>query len=135
MSDCIFCKINNKEIPADIIFEDDKLSVFLDMKPVHPGHTLIVTKKHYANIEEMPEEDLIAIIKMVKKVGKILKEKLDYKGYNVISNNDPVAGQSVFHSHFHVVPRVAGDSFNFLDQKDYKEGEMAEYHNKIKSAF
>jgi len=134
MPDCIFCKINAKKIPVDIIFEDEKLAVFLDMKPVHPGHTLIISKKHYANLEELPEEELIAMIKMVKKIGKIVKQNLGYEGYNVVVNNDPVALQTVHHCHFHVIPRVADDGFKFLDQKEYKEGEQAKYHNKIKSA-
>ncbi len=137
MPDCIFCKIVDGGIPIDEakIFEDDQLIVFLDQLPVHPGHTLITTKKHYANLEETPEEDLVAIIKMVKKVGKIIKDNLGYEGYNVVVNNDPVALQTVEHSHFHVVPRVANDGFRFLKQKEYKEGEREEYLKKIKEAF
>ena len=136
-ADCIFCKIVDGEIPIDEakIYEDDQLIVFLDQAPVHPGHALVTTKKHYANLEETPDEVLANIIKMVKKVGKIIKKNLGYEGYNVVVNNDPVALQTVQHSHFHVIPRVANDGFRFLKQTEYKEGEKKEYAEKIKQAF
>ncbi|MEI6528838.1 MAG: HIT family protein [Candidatus Falkowbacteria bacterium] len=120
---CIFCKIVNHEIPCHLIYEDDKTLVFLDIKPVNPGHLLVLPKMHYANIEETPADVLADIILVVKKMGKLLKDKLGVLGYNVMENNDPIAGQGVPHLHFHVIPRHEGDGHVQWPQSDYAEGE------------
>lgn len=119
---CIFCKIINKEIPAEQVYEDEKTLAFLDIKPVHPGHTLVIPKKHAANLEEIDVDDLQALIFIVKKIGKMLKDKLGVPGYNVVVNNDPVAGQEVPHLHFHIIPRHFDDNLKVLPQnEDNKE--------------
>ena len=120
---CIFCKIVNKEIPAKIILENDLTMSFLDIKPVNPGHSLVIPKKHYSTIEEIPEKDLIAVTLMLKEVAKKIKDNLNYPGYNVQLNNDKVAGQEVSHLHFHIIPRLEGDGLKLWPQKDYEEGE------------
>lgn len=130
--DCIFCKIVNGEIPSYKVYEDDNTLAFLDIAPVNPGHTLVIPKKHYANFEEIPEEDLCELIKVVKKVGQSIKEGLGVEGYNVMENNDPIAGQIIPHIHFHVIPRLGGDGLKLWRQSEYKEGEAEETLNKIK---
>jgi len=120
---CIFCKIINQEIPSHRVYEDSQVLAFLDIKPVNPGHTLVVPKKHYQNIEEISETDLASLMAVVKKVGGLLKSKLGVAGYNVTCNNDPVAGQIVPHLHFHVVPRHAGDGCLSWEQHNYREQE------------
>ncbi|MBI4779547.1 HIT family protein, partial [Candidatus Falkowbacteria bacterium] len=99
---CIFCKIIAGEIPSYKVYEDDRILAILDINPVNPGHTLVVPKKHFVNIEEADEETLCQVIKTVKKVGFSLKNNLGAPGYNVQVNNDPVAGQAVPHLHFHI---------------------------------
>jgi histidine triad (HIT) family protein len=121
--DCIFCKIIAGEIPSFKVYEDKSVLAFLDIAPVNLGHTLIVPKKHYANIEEIPEEDLCKLMKAVKKVGAMVKNGLGAKGYNVNENNDPVAGQIIPHLHFHVIPRRQGDGLKLWPQGEYGEGE------------
>lgn len=120
---CIFCKIINQDIPHHKVYEDDKVLVFLDIKPVNPGHLLVLPKMHCANIEETPEDILVDMVKVIKKMGKLLKDKLGVAGYNVTENNDPVAGQGVPHLHFHVIPRHEGDGHVSWPQSDYAEGE------------
>ena len=130
--DCIFCKIIAGEIPSYKVYEDEFTLAFLDINPVNPGHTLVIPKKHFANIEEADEETLCRVIKTVKKIGESLKKNLATPGYNVLENNDPAAGQVVPHLHFHVVPRNLNDALNLWPQKIYKDNEAQEVLNKIK---
>jgi len=85
---CIFCKIIAGEIPSYKVYEDDKIFAFLDIKPVNPGHILVVPKKHYQNMEEVSDNDLQALILVVKKLGAALKNKLGVVAYNIQENND-----------------------------------------------
>jgi histidine triad (HIT) family protein len=128
---CIFCKIVEKKLPAYRIYEDDISLAFLDIAPVNPGHTLVIPKNHYANLEEIPEEELKELIATVKIVGLMLKDNLGIPGYNLIVNNDPVAGQEIAHLHFHLVPRREGDSLALWPQGKYSEGEAEEVSKKI----
>ncbi len=130
---CIFCKIVEKKIPAKIIFDDEKTLAFLDIKPVNPGHILVIPKKHYSSIEEISEEDLCAVISLLKKMGKRIKEKLGYEGYNVNLNNDKIAGQEISHLHFHLIPRRRNDGLKLWPQEEYKEGEADEILSKLTS--
>lgn len=129
---CIFCQIISGTIPAYKIYEDEKSLAFLDIKPIHPGHILVISKKHVANLEEIKEEDLQAVMITVKKMGKLIKEKLNYEGYNILLNNDPVANQEIYHLHFHLIPRVEGDALNSWPSGKYNEGEAEEILNKFK---
>lgn len=130
---CVFCKIISREIPAYIVYEDEKVLAFLDQRPTSLGHTLVVPKSHYANLEEISEEDLAALMLAVKKVGRLLKDKLGIAGYNVNENNDPVAGQVVNHLHFHVIPRAENDGLKLWEGKEYKPGEVESLISKLTS--
>jgi len=130
---CIFCKIIANEIPSHKVYEDDKTLAILDIKPVNKGHALVMPKKHYANLEEIDEADLTAVILIVKKIGGWLKAKLGVEGYNVTINNDPVAGQIVQHLHFHVIPRHKGDGHIQWMQSEYEPGEAEEIAKKLRS--
>ncbi|MFA6170851.1 MAG: HIT family protein [Patescibacteria group bacterium] len=132
--DCIFCKIIAGQIPSYKVYEDEKTLAFLDINPVNPGHVLVVPKEHFANMEDVPEDILCAVIKTVKKVGKAIKEGLGAEGYNITENNDPVAGQIVPHIHFHVIPRIEGDGLHLWPQKKYGEGEAEAVRDKINGA-
>jgi histidine triad (HIT) family protein len=130
---CVFCKIINQEIPCHKVYEDEKTLAFLDIKPVNPGHMLVIPKTHYLNIEAVSPEDLCALILTVKKMGARLKEKLGVAGYNVSENNDPVSGQVIPHLHFHIVPRHAGDGHVLWPQSEYGEGEAEKIAEKLRS--
>jgi histidine triad (HIT) family protein len=104
MSDCIFCKIAHGEIPADKIYEDDKVIVFNDINPQSPVHFLVIPKEHISSIKEIDENNVSIISHIVLIIKKIAKEKgLDEKGYRIINNCGEYGGQTVEHLHFHVL--------------------------------
>lgn len=106
---CVFCKIINGEIPAFKVYENDYVVCFLDINASSTGHTLVVPKKHIENMFDLDEENAIEIIKAVKVVTSILKEKLSVEAVNIINNSGELAGQTVMHIHFHVIPRYKND--------------------------
>jgi len=130
--DCIFCKIISGEIPSYKVYEDEFTLAILDINPLNPGHVLVLPKKHVVNIEAADETTLCQIVRIVKKAGESLKKNLNAPGYNVLVNNDPVAGQVVPHLHFHVAPRTLDDGLKLWPQKKYKPGEAEAVLNKIK---
>lgn len=109
MDDCIFCKIANGEIPSATIYEDDDFRVILDLGPAADGHALVIPKKHYANVYEIPDELAGKAMIVAKKVVSYLKDALPCDGYNIVQNNGESAGQTVFHFHMHLIPRYNGD--------------------------
>src|SRR3989304_760489 len=111
MNECVFCKIIKGELPSDKIYEDEKFLAFLDVTPVNSGHTLLIPKKHFKNLYEMPDEVLCDLGPIIKKVAKAVKEGTDADGINIGMNNDPSAGQIVFHAHVHVIPRLEDDGY------------------------
>ena len=106
---CIFCKITRKEIPSKIIFENDLNLAFLDIFPISKGHTIIISKNHYSNLEDIPESELAELHKVVKLVALIIHKKLRIDGYNIVQNNFSAAGQVVKHFHVHIIPRNSND--------------------------
>ena len=133
--DCIFCKIINGEIPSTKLYEDETVLAILDINPVNEGHTLVMPKEHYENMEVLPEIYLVALAKTVKKVGLALKSGLNIAGYNVVLNNDPIAGQLIPHFHWHVIPRLADDALKVWPQRQYEAPEkMNEVAEKIRQA-
>ena len=108
--DCIFCRIARKEIKTEIIEETDNFMAFPDANPRTKGHTLIVSKKHFVNILDMPASLGNELLDVIKRVAeKRLREGAT--GFNVVANNFPVAGQIVMHAHVHVIPRYKKDEF------------------------
>lgn len=99
----IFSKIIRKEIPADIVFENDKIIAIKDIHPVAPVHLLIIPKVEYKDLQSIPPEDLI-ILGEVGHVAQLLAKQFDItQGYRLLSNNGSAAGQTVFHLHFHLI--------------------------------
>lgn len=106
---CIFCKIANGDIPSATLYEDENFRVILDLGPASKGHALILPKDHYANLLELPEEKTAEAFILAKKMAVKMKEVLRCEGMNVVQNNGPTAGQTVFHFHIHLIPRYEGD--------------------------
>ncbi len=124
---CIFCKIVRGELPSSKVYENDEILAFLDIHPVNLGHTLVIPKKHFENIHETPEDTLVHMIKISKTLATAIKKARNADGINVIMNNDASAGQVIFHSHIHIIPRFKDDGFGVWVGKDkYKEGEKDE---------
>jgi len=133
LDDCIFCKIVAGEISASKIYEDDKILAFLDIKPVNPGHTLIISKDHFADFLQAPDEIICQMTLVTKKIGqKILDSRLG-QGVNITNNIKSAAGQVVNHIHIHVIPRLENDGFELWHGREYAEGEEKKIAEKLKS--
>jgi histidine triad (HIT) family protein len=130
MDNCIFCKLAKGEIPCDKIYEDENLLVFLDIKPVSDGHTLIIPKKHIVWMQEAEDEIISEIFKLVKKLMFALKKGLpcDYVQVSVVGNEIP-------HFHVHLIPRHKEDAFRNFPTKEYQDGEREKIVAKIIEAF
>lgn len=107
--DCIFCKIAAGEIPSATLYEDDDFRVILDLGPASKGHALIIPKEHYSNIYDIEDETAAKAMVLAKKMITKMTEALGCDGYNIVQNNGPCAGQTVFHFHMHLIPRYEGD--------------------------
>mgnify|MGYP000062681979 CR=1 FL=1 len=110
--DCIFCKIANGDIPSKTLYEDEDFRVILDLGPATKGHALILPKEHADNLYELPDETASKVFVLAKKLAMKMKEKLNCDGLNIVQNNGEVAGQTVFHFHMHIIPRIKGDTVN-----------------------
>lgn len=130
---CIFCKIIAEELPASKVYEDTDVLAFLDIKPVNPGHTLVIPKKHFESIHDTPDEMIAKMIIVAKKIAGAVEKNLGAGGVNIGMNNGRLAGQLVFHAHIHVMPRYGKDSFKLWMGKEYQSGERETVAEKIKS--
>ena len=106
---CIFCKIARKDLPAKIVYENEAVLAFLDISPISDGHTIVIPKNHYLNIESIPVEELNKTIEVVKYIATLIHNRLNIDGYNILQNNFRAAGQVVNHFHFHIIPRRLND--------------------------
>ena len=107
--DCLFCKIANGEIPSQKIYEDDYSFAFLDIKPVNPGHVLVIPKEHAQDMFEMSSESWGHVMKVVHKLAPAVLAATNADGINLVMNNRREAGQEVDHAHMHIIPRHADD--------------------------
>lgn len=125
----IFKKIIDEEIPASKVYENESVVAFLDISPVSFGHTLVIPKKEYVWIQDMPDDELATLFIEAKKVLKGIKQALscDYVQISVV-------GKDVPHVHVHLIPRYFDDELSGWQTKKYTGGQMQEYTQKIKSA-
>lgn len=105
----LFLKIISREIPANIIYENEKTLAFLDIHPNTKGHTLVIPKNYSKNLFDISEEDLIEVIKTAKFLAPKIVKAVGADGFNLYQNNEPAAGQVVMHTHFHIIPRFSDD--------------------------
>ena len=101
---CAFCDIAQKEAPASIVYEDEKVIAFMSIRPINIGHTLVVPKKHYENIYEIPEDEVAHLYRVVKKIAHAVQKAVNAEGIRIVQNNGEAAGQVVFHIHVHIIP-------------------------------
>jgi histidine triad (HIT) family protein len=119
LKSCVFCKIVKKEAPASRVYEDEKVVAFLSIQPINIGHTLVVPKKHYENIYEIPEEDIAYLYKIVKKLSFAVHNAIAAEGIRIIQNNGEAAGQVIFHFHVHIIPMKKGSQWaHNLERRD-----------------
>ncbi|MCI1592633.1 MULTISPECIES: HIT family protein [Heyndrickxia] len=128
MSDCIFCKIVNGEIPSAKIYEDEHVMAFIDISQVTKGHTLIIPKIHKENIFELTPDIASHLFEVVPKIANALKKEFNPIGMNLVNNNGEQAGQTVFHFHLHLIPRYGkGDGFGAVWKNNQSEYTQEDY--------
>ncbi len=131
--ECIFCKIVHRQQPAEVLFENRRVLSILDIHPIHYGHALIMPKRHCTDFLSVPDSDLREVTEVTQRVARAMVKTLGLEGFNIFSNNGPVAGQTVFHFHLHVTPRYPHDNIKFvLTLKEYRDGAMAAYATRIR---
>ena len=106
---CIFCRLVAGEIPAAHVYEDELTIAFMDIGQVNPGHVLVASKRHAANLFELTPEEAAAVMQTAQKVASAVRDAFDPPGLTLLQANGPEGGQTVFHFHLHVVPRHADD--------------------------
>ena len=131
--DCLFCNIVSGKIPSEKIYEDEHTFAFLDIKPINPGHVLVVPKNHAQDIWDISSEDFLAVMHTVWKLASVVKESLGADGVNLMMNNGMHAGQLIDHVHVHVIPRCTGDGFKHWTGTPYEKGQEKQVAKKIKA--
>ena len=129
MKDCLFCKIINKEIPSSVVYEDEKISIIMNINPNTNGHLLVLPKEHYTNLMDTPNEIITHSLDVVREtIYPKLKEKIGCEGLTLAQNNE--LGQEIKHYHLHLIPRYQNDNADFTyDKENIKE--VSEIYNKI----
>jgi histidine triad (HIT) family protein len=124
MQDCIFCRIAAGAVPAVKVLETPEVLAFLDLAPVNYGHTLVIPRRHYQDLLDLPDELWSAMGQVSRRVAQALRTAFQAQGFNLGMNNFAAAGQVVFHAHIHVIPRYFTDGLRLFPQESYRPGEM-----------
>ncbi|MGD0449687.1 MAG: HIT family protein [Candidatus Bathyarchaeia archaeon] len=130
---CIFCKIVKKQASSSIIYEDESVMAFLDIRPLNLGHTLVVPKPHFVDIFNIPENELCNIHGVSKLISPAIKKATKADGISIIQQNGKSAGQDIFHFHVHVVPRFEGQRMpSFSELRPVERVKLDEMAKKIR---
>lgn len=129
---CIFCKIVSGEIPSYKIYEDEFTYAFLDIADDVEGHTLIIPKEHCVNTLDAPADILSKVILTVQKIAKHYVDDCGYTGVNIMNANGKDAEQSVFHLHYHIMPRKNGDGRRMWVDHDKLNSDMNSLCEKLR---
>jgi len=133
MGGCTFCKIARNEMDSLILFRNDFVTVFMDINPVSRGHLLVIPNMHFENMNDVEDQYLFEIARQSKKMGVFLENVLGATGFNVLVANGRSAQQSVFHLHFHVIPRYDNDSIDlWFDRRTAKRSDIREVYALLK---
>ena len=108
MSETIFSKILRGEIPCHKVYEDEQVFAFLDINPLSPGHTLVIPKEEVATVDKLSDDSAAAIGRVLPRISRAVLAATGATEFNILQNNGPGAHQAVFHVHFHIIPKVAG---------------------------
>jgi histidine triad (HIT) family protein len=134
MSDCIFCKLVAKEIPATMVHEDEHTFAFMDIGQVNPGHVLVTVKKHADNIFALDDSQAAAAFRTAAQVARAIRAAFAPQGLSVYQANGKAAGQTVFHFHIHLVPRYDADGMELTwPVKNPPREKLVDYAEKIKA--
>ena len=135
MTDCVFCKIVAKQIPATVVHEDGETYAFMDIGQVNPGHVLVAAKAHCENVYALNDSQAAAVFRTVARVARAVRAAFAPPGLSIYQANGKPAGQTVFHFHVHLVPRHDGDGMSLTwPVKNPPREKLEEYAAKIRGA-
>ena len=134
-NNCVFCKIISGEFSSYTLYEDDDFKVIFDINPATYGHALLITKNHYKNLFELDDTVASKALVIAKKVATVLANELQCDGFNLLQNNEEIAGQTIFHFHSHLIPRYKNDNVSLVPATmkidEAKATELSEKINKL----
>jgi histidine triad (HIT) family protein len=134
MSDCVFCKIVARQIPATVVHEDEHTLAFMDLGQVNPGHVLVAVKRHAENLYALDDAQAGAVLRAAARVARAIRDAFAPQGLSVYQANGKAAGQTVFHYHVHLVPRHEGDGMALTwPVKNPPRDKLEEYAAKIRA--
>ena len=135
MAQGIFSRIIAGELPSWKVYEDDRALAILDINPVNKGHVIVLPRRDYPNVYELPEDLFAHLMLVAKRLAPAIKEAVGAGGINITMNNDPAAGQLILdHTHIHIIPRFFGDGHEpWHGRESYEEGEKEKVAEKIKA--
>lgn len=132
---CLFCKIARGEVPAARVLETDRALAFLDINPVNPGHLLLVPKDHHATLADLPDDLAGAAATLLPRLCRAVRDTTGAEGLNVIVNLGRVAGQTIDHVHWHIIPRFNGDAVRWpWPHFPYQGDELDQMRGRIEQA-
>jgi histidine triad (HIT) family protein len=134
MGDCVFCRIVAGRLPSAVILDTPRVLAFLDIAPVHYGHTLVIPKEHYQNLLDLPDDLWTEMGRVSRQVAQALQKALYARGFNIGMNNFDAAGQVVFHAHLHVIPRYLSDGLHLFPQGVYQPGDLENVGQRLRQA-
>ena len=130
---CVFCRIVRRQAPASIIYEDETVMAFLDIRPLSKGHSLVIPKTHYVDISDTPENELSNVHRVTKRIAIAIGKATKAEGISIIQQNGKAAGQDIFHLHVHVVPRFKGQKLpGFGELRGVPRAQLDDMAKKIK---
>lgn len=132
MEDCVFCRIAKKTASASIVYEDEKVIAFMDIRPVNPGHVLIIPKTHASRLSELNPETGGHMFKTAMRIAQAIKRStIKCEGINLFLADGEAAFQEIFHVHLHVIPRFRGDGFGIKMAPSYGSKPAREELNRL----
>lgn len=132
---CVFCRIVSGEAPARTIYEDDDTLAFMDINPATDGHSLVIPKRHEADVWTLPEEDGVAVWRTVRRLAGAVRDGMRADGLNILQSNGRAALQTVFHYHVHLIPRYRGDGIHVpLMRAPGDRSRLDEFADRIRGA-
>ena len=134
MSECVFCQIVEGHAPCHRVYEDDHILAFMDLFPAAPGHTLVIPKVHAVNLFEIDDASLAAVSRLTPGLARALKKVIEPDGLMVMQLNGAAAGQTVFHYHTHLIPRLEGKTLALQPRVPGDNDELAQWAQQIRHA-
>ena len=129
---CIFCMIANKEIKSSVVYENEHVIAILDLSQANEGHTLVMPKKHFDNILDLDSETYTHLMEAVRVVTLAINKAFNPEGINILNNCKKAAGQTVMHTHIHIIPRYENDGLKFEFVDNSNKFDLASVCEKIK---